>query len=64
MATSSSSRNHQQQREEELYENQNDQRLDDLHSKIRTLRGVSESTADELEKTKLNGVAAVGLPDR
>ena len=27
-------------RVEEVYEEQNDQRLDDLHSKIRTLRGV------------------------
>lgn len=27
-------------RVEEVYEEQNDQRLDELHSKIRTLRGV------------------------
>lgn len=29
-------------RVEDTYESQNDQRLDELHSKIRTLRGVSE----------------------
>ena len=28
-------------RVEDTYETQNDQRLDELHSKIRTLRGVS-----------------------
>jgi blocked-early-in-transport protein 1 len=28
-------------RVEDTYESQNDQRLDELHSKIRTLRGVS-----------------------
>ena len=27
--------------QEDTYESQNDQRLDELHSKIRTLRGVS-----------------------
>jgi hypothetical protein len=38
---------------EEVYEEQNDQRLDDLHSKIRTLRGVSvQSTVLGVE---LNG---------
>lgn len=37
MATMSSSRD----RVEDTYEAQNDQRLDELHSKIRTLRGVS-----------------------
>ncbi|KAF9257140.1 hypothetical protein L218DRAFT_880184, partial [Marasmius fiardii PR-910] len=30
-------------RVEDTYERQNDQRLDELHSKIRTLRGVSGS---------------------
>ena len=30
-------------RVEDTYESQNDQRLDELHSKIRTLRGVSQS---------------------
>ncbi|KAG9073978.1 hypothetical protein FS749_014513, partial [Ceratobasidium sp. UAMH 11750] len=34
----SSSRN---QRDEALYESQNDTRLDDLHSKLRTLRHVT-----------------------
>jgi blocked-early-in-transport protein 1 len=34
----SSSREHA----EDTYESQNDQRLDELHSKIRTLRGVSD----------------------
>jgi blocked-early-in-transport protein 1 len=33
-------------RVEEVYEEQNDQRLDELHSKIRTLRGVSVPRSD------------------
>lgn len=33
-------------RVEDTYESQNDQRLDDLHSKIRTIRGVRSGLSD------------------
>ncbi|PFH49464.1 hypothetical protein AMATHDRAFT_41529 [Amanita thiersii Skay4041] len=43
---SSSSRS----RVEDVYEAQNDQRLDELHSKIRTLRGVTSDIHDDVER--------------
>ncbi|KIM60120.1 hypothetical protein SCLCIDRAFT_16395 [Scleroderma citrinum Foug A] len=38
---------------EETYESQNDQRLDELHSKIRTLRGVTTDIYDDAERQNL-----------
>ncbi|KAH7890536.1 hypothetical protein F5I97DRAFT_40500 [Phlebopus sp. FC_14] len=38
---------------EETYETQNDQRLDELHSKIRTLRGVTADIYDDAERQNL-----------
>ncbi|KAH8809689.1 hypothetical protein DL96DRAFT_1671761 [Flagelloscypha sp. PMI_526] len=46
MASSSSNRG----RVEDTYETQNDQRLDDLHSKIRTLRGITTDINDDVER--------------
>ncbi|EIW75533.1 hypothetical protein CONPUDRAFT_158988 [Coniophora puteana RWD-64-598 SS2] len=40
-------------RVEDTYEIQNDQRLDDLHSKIRTLRGVTTDIHDDVERQNL-----------
>ncbi|KIM81209.1 hypothetical protein PILCRDRAFT_821661 [Piloderma croceum F 1598] len=40
-------------RVEEVYEEQNDQRLDELHSKIRTLRGVTTDIYDDAERQNL-----------
>ncbi|KAH7868469.1 hypothetical protein F5879DRAFT_962958 [Lentinula edodes] len=40
-------------RVEDTYERQNDQRLDDLHSKIRTLRGVTTDIHDDVERQNL-----------
>ncbi|KAI0766163.1 hypothetical protein BD413DRAFT_571930 [Trametes elegans] len=37
-------------RVEDTYELQNDQRLDDLHSKLRTLRGVTTDIYDDVER--------------
>ncbi|KAH9951109.1 hypothetical protein B0H21DRAFT_719580 [Amylocystis lapponica] len=37
-------------REEDTYESQNDQRLDELHSKLRTLRGVTTDIYDDVEQ--------------
>ncbi|KAK2459966.1 hypothetical protein APHAL10511_007972 [Amanita phalloides] len=37
-------------RVEDTYEAQNDQRLDELHSKIRTLRGVTSDIHDDAER--------------
>ncbi|KAI0037183.1 hypothetical protein K488DRAFT_75509 [Vararia minispora EC-137] len=38
---------------EDTYEAQNDQRLDDLHAKIRTLRGVTTDIHDDVERQNL-----------
>ncbi|KAG6332896.1 hypothetical protein ID866_6192 [Astraeus odoratus] len=38
---------------EETYESQNDQRLDELHSKIRTLRGITTDIYDDAERQNL-----------
>jgi hypothetical protein len=43
---SSSNPNVNRQRQEDVYEQQNDQRLDELHSKIRNLRGVWSFSPD------------------
>ncbi|KAJ8074925.1 hypothetical protein PM082_019252 [Marasmius tenuissimus] len=40
-------------RVEDTYERQNDQRLDELHSKIRTLRGVTTDIHDDVERQHL-----------
>ncbi|KAM5531486.1 hypothetical protein V8D89_011801 [Ganoderma adspersum] len=37
-------------RVEDTYELQNDQRLEDLHSKLRTLRGVTSDIYDDVEQ--------------
>ncbi|EPT01101.1 hypothetical protein FOMPIDRAFT_1145496 [Fomitopsis schrenkii] len=37
-------------RVEDTYELQNDERLDDLHSKLRTLRGVTTDIYDDVER--------------
>ncbi|KAG5729881.1 hypothetical protein E4T56_gene1612 [Termitomyces sp. T112] len=37
-------------RVEDTYESQNDQRLEQLHSKIRTLRGVTNDIHDDVER--------------
>jgi len=39
--------------QEDTYEAQNDQRLDELHSKIRTLRGVTTDIYDDAERQNL-----------
>ncbi|KAH9050176.1 hypothetical protein EDB84DRAFT_1449521 [Lactarius hengduanensis] len=39
--------------QEDTYEAQNDQRLDELHSKIRTLRGVTTDIHDDVERQNL-----------
>ncbi|KAF8483592.1 hypothetical protein DFH94DRAFT_317331 [Russula ochroleuca] len=39
--------------QEDTYESQNDQRLDELHSKIRTLRGVTTDIYDDAERQNL-----------
>jgi len=39
--------------QEDTYEAQNDQRLDELHSKIRTLRGVTSDIYDDAERQNL-----------
>ncbi|KAH6909784.1 Bet1-like protein [Coprinopsis sp. MPI-PUGE-AT-0042] len=41
------------QRVEDIYEQQNDQRLDELHSKIRTLRGITTDIHDDVESQNL-----------
>ncbi|KAG8767270.1 hypothetical protein FS842_002208 [Serendipita sp. 407] len=41
------------QRDAFTYESQNDQRLDDLHSKLRTLRGVTTDIHDDVERQNL-----------
>ncbi|EDR09852.1 Bet1-like protein [Laccaria bicolor S238N-H82] len=38
---------------EDIYESQNDQRLDELHSKIRTLRGITTDIHDDVEAQNL-----------
>ncbi|KAE9398124.1 hypothetical protein BT96DRAFT_822342 [Gymnopus androsaceus JB14] len=40
-------------RVEDTYERQNDQRLDELHSKIRTLRGITTDIHDDVERQNL-----------
>ncbi|KAK7052085.1 hypothetical protein R3P38DRAFT_1635521 [Favolaschia claudopus] len=40
-------------RVEDTYESQNDQRLDELHSKIRTLRGITTDIHDDVERQNL-----------
>ncbi|KAJ7607161.1 hypothetical protein FB45DRAFT_764505 [Roridomyces roridus] len=40
-------------RVEDTYEAQNDQRLDELHSKIRTLRGVTTDINNDVERQNL-----------
>ncbi|GLB40875.1 hypothetical protein LshimejAT787_0900900 [Lyophyllum shimeji] len=40
-------------RVEDTYESQNDQRLDELHTKIRTLRGVTTDIHDDVERQNL-----------
>ncbi|KAI0321406.1 hypothetical protein OF83DRAFT_1168459 [Amylostereum chailletii] len=39
--------------QEDTYEAQNDQRLDELHSKIRNLRGVTTDIHDDVERQNL-----------
>jgi len=38
---------------EDVYESQNDQRLDELHSKIRTLRGITTDIHSDVESQNL-----------
>jgi blocked-early-in-transport protein 1 len=38
---------------EDTYESQNDQRLDDLHAKIRTIRGVTTDIHSDVEAQNL-----------
>ena len=38
---------------EDTYESQNDQRLDELHSKIRSLRGITTDIHDDVERQNL-----------
>ncbi|KAF4609497.1 hypothetical protein D9613_012287 [Agrocybe pediades] len=38
---------------EDVYESQNDQRLDELHSKIRTLRGITTDIHSDVEAQNL-----------
>ncbi|KAF9456220.1 hypothetical protein BDZ94DRAFT_1276206 [Collybia nuda] len=40
-------------RVEDTYEAQNDQRLDELHSKLRTLRGITTDIHDDVERQNL-----------
>ncbi|KAG6910346.1 hypothetical protein DXG01_011415 [Tephrocybe rancida] len=40
-------------RVEDTYESQNDQRLDELHTKIRTLRGITTDIHDDVERQNL-----------
>jgi len=40
-------------RVEDVYESQNDQRLDELHSKIRTLRGITTDIHQDVEAQNL-----------
>ncbi|KAF8628306.1 hypothetical protein AX17_006009 [Amanita inopinata Kibby_2008] len=40
-------------RVEDTYEAQNDQRLDELHSKLRTLRGITSDIHDDVERQNL-----------
>jgi len=40
-------------RAEDVYESQNDQRLDELHSKIRTLRGITTDIHSDVESQNL-----------
>ncbi|PPQ78455.1 hypothetical protein CVT25_011850 [Psilocybe cyanescens] len=40
-------------RVEDVYESQNDQRLDELHSKIRTLRGITTDIHGDVESQNL-----------
>ncbi|KAF7760352.1 hypothetical protein Agabi119p4_11028 [Agaricus bisporus var. burnettii] len=40
-------------RVEDTYESQNDQRLDDLHSKIRTIRGITTDIHNDVEAQNL-----------
>ncbi|KAF8148001.1 Bet1-like protein [Crassisporium funariophilum] len=40
-------------RVEDVYESQNDQRLDELHAKIRTLRGVTTDIHSDVESQNL-----------
>ncbi|KAF9472899.1 Bet1-like protein [Pholiota conissans] len=40
-------------RVEDVYESQNDQRLDELHSKIRTLRGITTDIHSDVEAQNL-----------
>ncbi|PVF92724.1 hypothetical protein CPB86DRAFT_790858 [Serendipita vermifera] len=40
-------------RDDFTYESQNDQRLDELHSKLRTLRGVTTDIHDDVERQNL-----------
>ncbi|EAU81229.2 hypothetical protein CC1G_09473 [Coprinopsis cinerea okayama7 len=52
----------QGQRVEDIYEQQNDQRLDELHSKIRTLRGITNDIHDDVESQNLILDQSVSLP--
>ncbi|KAF8066557.1 Bet1-like protein [Lyophyllum atratum] len=40
-------------RVEDTYESQNDQRLDELHTKIRTLRGITTDIHEDVERQNL-----------
>ncbi|KAF9044174.1 Bet1-like protein [Panaeolus papilionaceus] len=40
-------------RVEDVYETQNDQRLDELHSKLRTLRGITTDIHNDVESQNL-----------
>ncbi|TFK19769.1 hypothetical protein FA15DRAFT_162532 [Coprinopsis marcescibilis] len=42
-----------QQRVEDVYEQQNDQKLDELHSKLRTLRGITSDINADVEAQNL-----------
>ncbi|TEB22144.1 hypothetical protein FA13DRAFT_1741213 [Coprinellus micaceus] len=42
-----------QQRVEDVYEQQNDQRLDELHSKLRTLKGITTDMHTDVESQNL-----------
>ncbi|KAI0367614.1 hypothetical protein BV20DRAFT_1024223 [Pilatotrama ljubarskyi] len=48
-------------RVEDTYELQNDQRLEDLHSKLRTLRGVTSDIYDDVERQNSALDTAVSL---
>ncbi|EED78404.1 predicted protein [Postia placenta Mad-698-R] len=50
-------------RVEDTYESQNDQRLDELHTKLRTLRGVTTDIYDDVEGQN-SALDSAGFPQR